>query len=235
MAKRAENEYGLTFEEWLAAAGGRAHVEAVMAFGMTPRAAWQVGEDPTEYRAADASRIRALKESNMAIGFTKMRQVNSNQAGDRSSTRTLALDVYLGSKKIDTVFQTSRGTNAEIADEVRRSLIGHDGYDPNIRVTVRRGNLAKSESNRAGTKKTRKSPLTAATRVATLASLGVSYDPSLFYSVKGGKLYARERTGGGGYGRGRLGKARLLGTIPGFKKSLFYSVSNGVVSARRRK
>ena len=39
-------------------------------------------------------------------------------------------------------------------------------------------------------------PKATETRVATLASLGVSYDPSLFYSVKGGKLLVRQRKAG---------------------------------------
>jgi len=230
MAKRVENEYGLTFEEWLAAAGGRAHVEAVMAFGMTPRAAWRGGEDPTEYRAADASRIRALKES-------------SESEGERPRQPRLP-KVTIGVR-----LKTWDGTGYVV--EVRP----YDDYSDVYRFRIRRdedGQLSKwmndnsgdftrlrrGSSNRAGTRsttKTRKSPLTAATRVATLASLGVVHDSSLFYSVKGGKLYARARTGGGGYGRGRLGKAKLLGTIPGFKKGVFYSVSNGVISARRRK
>ena len=72
-------------------------------------------------------------------------------------------------------------------------------------------------------------PKATETRVATLASLGVSYDPSLFYSVKGGKLLVRQRKAGKG-----LGAAKVLGPLPGFRKGLFYFVKNGVVVARRR-
>jgi len=40
----------------------------------------------------------------------------------------------------------------------------------------------------------RKSALTAPTRIASLQDdLGVRFDPSAFYSVKGGVLHARER------------------------------------------
>jgi hypothetical protein len=291
-------------------------------------------------------------EGEAALAAYSSSSLKKNMANMSSTdTRHLALDVYLGSKKIDTVFQTSKGTNAEIVEEVRRGLINHDGYDSGIRVVVRRKlptpkkNMVNGDevlthadfrprtrkgyyksgvnvvrvddvlpyrsahgvrlgvadwwvygtmtlttpdrdgpspgtqsatlqvklyeftssnwkridaarlspkwkvffarnpagdddlSNRArgSSSSKRKSPLSAPTRVATLTSLGVDYDSSLFYSVKAGKLYARERTGSGGYGRGRLGKAKLLGTIPGFKKGVFYSVSNGVISARRRK
>lgn len=45
-----------------------------------------------------------------------------------------AWNVYLHGKKIDTVFWVPSAD----ADEVRRSLINHDGYDPAI--TVRRDN-----------------------------------------------------------------------------------------------
>ena len=47
-----------------------------------------------------------------------------------------AFDVYLNGKKIDTVFY-SAGTNVD-ADEVKRSLINHDGYDSGITVRERR-------------------------------------------------------------------------------------------------
>jgi hypothetical protein len=44
-----------------------------------------------------------------------------------------AFNVYLKSKKIDTVFY---GANVKVdKEEVKRSLINHDGYDPNIKVT----------------------------------------------------------------------------------------------------
>lgn len=46
-----------------------------------------------------------------------------------------AFNVYKGRKLIDTVFYT--GT--ETADDVRKSLISHDGYDSDIRVTKARG------------------------------------------------------------------------------------------------
>lgn len=54
--------------------------------------------------------------------------------------RHTACDVYQCRKLIDTVFFTpSKGqTKAEIAEEVRRSLVNHDGYAPDIAVRVSR-------------------------------------------------------------------------------------------------
>lgn len=46
----------------------------------------------------------------------------------------VAYDVFLRGKEIDTVFYSL----AEPAEDVRRSLIGHDGYHPLI-VVKRRG------------------------------------------------------------------------------------------------
>lgn len=45
-----------------------------------------------------------------------------------------AFHVYLNGKKIDTVFY-SESANAE-AEDVKRSLVDHDGYDPNIEVKM---------------------------------------------------------------------------------------------------
>lgn len=47
-----------------------------------------------------------------------------------------AFNVYKGSKLIDTVFY-GKGVKVD-KDEVRRSLINHDGYDADIRVTKRK-------------------------------------------------------------------------------------------------
>ena len=48
----------------------------------------------------------------------------------------IAFDVYLRRKLIDTVFY-SAGATVD-ADEVKRSLVGHDGYNPAIVVRRRR-------------------------------------------------------------------------------------------------
>lgn len=48
-----------------------------------------------------------------------------------------AFDVYLGKKNIDTVFYSGNVSGVD-CEEVRRSLIGHDGYDPGIVVKERR-------------------------------------------------------------------------------------------------
>jgi len=53
-----ENENGLTFSQWLDAAGGSAHVESV-APGAAFKA-WRAGEDPSDYRA---TRNRAGRSS----------------------------------------------------------------------------------------------------------------------------------------------------------------------------
>lgn len=45
----------------------------------------------------------------------------------------IAYNVYLGRKLIDTVFSTDKGK-----EDVRKSLINHDGYDTRIRVTKAR-------------------------------------------------------------------------------------------------
>lgn len=46
-----------------------------------------------------------------------------------------AFDVILNGKNIDTVFHSQMsGTKAEMEDDVKRSLVGHDGYDPSIKV-----------------------------------------------------------------------------------------------------
>jgi len=56
--------------------------------------------------------------------------VNMNQ------TKTTAFRVFLNRKHIDTIFQTYNAaqTLKDVAEEVRRSLIEHDGYDSAIKV-----------------------------------------------------------------------------------------------------
>lgn len=52
MMRRSENEYGLTFEEWLAAAGydKRTHKNPQILIPLV--GAWRDGQDPTDYRHA---------------------------------------------------------------------------------------------------------------------------------------------------------------------------------------
>jgi hypothetical protein len=58
---------------------------------------------------------------------------NSFGIGGHHETRpSIAFDVFLNGKNIDTVFY-SASSNVD-ADEVRRSLINHDGYDSGIVV-----------------------------------------------------------------------------------------------------
>jgi len=80
----------------------------------------------------------------------------------------------------------------------------------------------------------RKSALTAPTRIASLQDdLGVRFDPSAFYSVKGGVLHARER---GAHGLKTPPKSMKLkwARVPGWRKGsgLFYYVEDGVLYAR---
>lgn len=51
---------------------------------------------------------------------------------DDETPHTGAFDVYLNDKEIDTVF-----ANNTSVDEMRRSLINHDGYDSAIEVKFR--------------------------------------------------------------------------------------------------
>lgn len=51
----------------------------------------------------------------------------------KGTSRCVMWDVFLRRKKIDTVFQTASGP-----DEVKRSLVNHDGYDGDIKVRCRR-------------------------------------------------------------------------------------------------
>jgi hypothetical protein len=55
----------------------------------------------------------------------------------------IPFDVYLNGKKIDTVFYNEfcYGGAAETAEDVKKSLIDHDGYDSRIEVRKRREKL----------------------------------------------------------------------------------------------
>lgn len=58
---RRENEYGLTFEEWWAAAtfGVRGDLREMGATKKAMRAAWRGGEDPTDWCADFHRKMRA--------------------------------------------------------------------------------------------------------------------------------------------------------------------------------
>lgn len=74
-------------------------------------------------------------------------------------------------------------------------------------------------------------PKATETRVASLHQILDRVPTSdAFLTVKAGRIYARYRKAGRG-----LGKASLVGHLPGFKRGLFYFVRDGVVYARRRK
>ena len=59
----------------------------------------------------------------------------------KGENQHLAFDVYLHGREIDTVFY-SKSANVD-ADEVKRSLVNHDGYDPMIEVLPRSGEGAR--------------------------------------------------------------------------------------------
>ncbi len=54
-----------------------------------------------------------------------------------------AFNVYLKNKLIDTVFYDHSSNVTK--DEVRQSLINHDGYNSHIRVTKQRANKNRSK------------------------------------------------------------------------------------------
>jgi DNA-directed RNA polymerase subunit RPC12/RpoP len=289
--RRVENEYGLTFAEWLAAAGGRAHVDAVIQSGTTAQKAWRGGEDPTEYRAADATRIRASKarrrgnsanaadasgpglscdmerdctapvthadakgyvycerhatQRKSSYGAPRVRKLKPHEvsrlgrgerlhaAGAGATTTKKRIEPVFAcmecGRKFRTVGAAQRATN--------QGCPGCGGSDIDLYVPSekkRSENMTSTTSSNMAKSKARvrlgKKALSAPTRVATLAELGHRYDPDAFYSVKAGKLHVRHRK----VGRG-LGKASVLGPVPGFRKGLFYYVARGVVYARSRK
>jgi hypothetical protein len=47
-------------------------------------------------------------------------------------------NVSLNGRQITKVFQRVEGTIKATAEEIRRGLINHDGYDPGIKVTKER-------------------------------------------------------------------------------------------------
>jgi len=53
------------------------------------------------------------------------------------NTKHQAFNVYLRGKLIDTVFYTSN--TRESCEDVNKSLVEHDGYNPGIQVTRRSG------------------------------------------------------------------------------------------------
>jgi len=61
-----------------------------------------------------------------------------------------AWNVYLAGRLIDTVFATGY-----TADEMRRSLINHDGYDARITVRARRAAATAETENMAPARATR--------------------------------------------------------------------------------
>jgi hypothetical protein len=83
-----------------------------------------------------------------------------------------AYDVYLGRKNIDTVFYGSKpsGSNRiERQEDVRRSLINHDGYDSDIVVRERREKKIEKNARRG----LRRNPETTKARPI----------PGMFYSI----------------------------------------------------
>lgn len=65
-----------------------------------------------------------------------MKGISAMNKPNDSIKRHTAYDVYLLDKLIDTVYY---GANIKVdEDEVKQSLINHDGYNPNIEVKRRK-------------------------------------------------------------------------------------------------
>ena len=56
----------------------------------------------------------------------------------KAKTGHTAFNVRLNGRLIDTVFYSTDGGAKIAAEEVRRGLVNHDGYDPRITVCKRR-------------------------------------------------------------------------------------------------
>ena len=109
----------------------------------------------------DVTTRRAVAEE-YAQSFVNNARDESNYASARKNPST-GWDVFLDGKKIDTVFYSGN----DDADDVRRSLIDHDGYDS--RITVRKEHARK---NPDGMDLSRSSPSTATSTHATVYAQG---------------------------------------------------------------
>jgi hypothetical protein len=84
-------------------------------------------------------RVSKRQASDLIRSMVEMRR--ADKAGS-----SVAYNVYLRGKLIDTVFQSGMST----VEEVKRSLINHDGYDPAIRVTKARSSGSGSMADMHG-------------------------------------------------------------------------------------
>jgi len=109
----------------------------------------------------DVTTRRAVAEE-YAQSFVNNARDESNYASARKNPST-GWDVFLDGKKIDTVFYSGN----DDADDVRRSLIDHDGYDS--RITVRK---MRARKNPDGMDLSRSSPSTATSTHATVYAQG---------------------------------------------------------------
>lgn len=141
-AKRYAKEFA-TPAEWNKMFSVSARKEAAKAFADDFEANWKAGEYRYYLTKTSAKKLAGDGTKNRVMGS------KGTYPAPRASRPNVAktYHVYLGGKKIDTVFFTGY-----TADEVRKSLINHDGYDPAITVTVRRST---KKANRSGTTKPR--------------------------------------------------------------------------------
>lgn len=109
-----------------------------------PGARWH-GREATE---AEGDRVSAERRG-MVLASHYYRGKREAHRESQEASRMVgmnpssAYDVFLRGKKIDTVFQSDPSS----ADEVKRSLIEHDGYDPEIRVVKQRKRKPRTRRN----------------------------------------------------------------------------------------
>lgn len=89
--------------------------------------------DKMVHALVNGDRDTAKNELHQHLNTVASRLINAepvqNKAPDQPVNESNAFDVYKDGKKIDTVFYSGND-----ADEVKKSLIDHDGYDSDIVV-----------------------------------------------------------------------------------------------------
>lgn len=139
-AKKYAKEFGGTWNTMFPVA---ARKEAAKVFADDFEANWKAGEYRSYLTKTSAKKLG---------GSSRPVPSGGGVAGRNRAGASKAYNVMLNGKKIDTVFATGY-----TADEMRQSLINHDGYDPRIVVTVMRKRLGSSDTsgprNRSGSTK----------------------------------------------------------------------------------
>lgn len=109
------------------------HAQEHFKFRLNPGAAWHRGQaqlaetlERRETRPRRRTYLRGMADAH-TLSAHEARKMGLNPP-------PVAYDVFLRGKKIDTIFQGGKSS----AEEVRRGLVEHDGYDPAIRVAKQR-------------------------------------------------------------------------------------------------